>query len=114
MFKAAAKALARPGDEPQPEPRRKSGDTGKGHVIAWRRVLQRGARKTGAAARGRYAALQPEKASPPSAADPFATAAAYLSDTLDWLRLWEANSTDFSDALDDSFDTQQDHNFPQP
>ena len=114
MFKAAAKALARPGDEPQPEPRRKSGETGKGHVTAWRRALQRGARKAGAAARGRYAALQPTKGSPASAVDPFAAVTAYLSETLDWLNLWEANSTDFGEALDDHFDTQQDRNFPQP
>jgi hypothetical protein len=34
------------------------------------------------------------------AADAYGTAAAYLSDTLDWLRLWDAN-TDSVDLDDD-------------
>jgi hypothetical protein len=115
LFRAVAKAVTRRDDDEPPQPRRRSGKTDKGFVVVWRTALHRAAMmKTDATARGRYAALQPTKASPAAAADPFAAATAYLSNTLDWLNLWQANRMDSGAVFDDNFDTHQDHHFPQP
>jgi len=37
----------------------------------------------------------------------------YLSDTLDWLNLWQNNANN-EQGLDDNFSAQQDHYFPHP
>jgi hypothetical protein len=85
-------------------------------------MLRRVAR-TGAAARGRYAALRPApEAQEPSEPEPIMSADAYeaatvsTATTLGWLmNMWEANSSmEDVGGLDDSFDTKQDHYFPQP
>jgi hypothetical protein len=108
---SAAKALLRRKDEPQPQARRRRGETDKGSVASYRTMLRRRA-KTGAAARGRYAALQPaQEASEPVNA--YARVAMYLSDTLDWLNLWQDNA-DHDHWLDESFSAEQNQNFPQP
>ena len=126
LFRAAVKAVThRAEDEPPPPARRRGGETGKGFVRAWRAVLHRAAMKTGAAARGRYAALRLAKADlstealakvEPEAftpADAYARTGMYLSDTLDWLNLWQdnANNEPWSDC---DFNAKQDHDFPQP
>ena len=41
-----------------------------------------------------------------------AAARAWLSDTLDWLNLWQDNAVNHS--LDDSFGAKEDRHFPQP
>jgi hypothetical protein len=65
-------------------------------------------------ARGRYAALRPAKAEKATfAADPYAGACAYLSDTLDWLNLWQDNA-DNGHWHDDDFNAKQERHFPQP
>ena len=115
LFRAAVAAVTRRSPNPQPKPRRqRSGETDKGAVAPWQTVLRRFA-KTGAAARGRYAALQsaPEVQEP---ADPYAAATVYAATTFQWLmNLWDANSSmEDSGGLDDSFDTTQNHYYPQP
>jgi len=46
----------------------------------------------------------------------YAAATVYAATTLEWLmNLWDANSSmEEIGALDDSFDTQQNHYYPQP
>ena len=77
--------------------------------------------KTGAAARGRYAALQParEVQDPKEAIAPdnaYVAATVYTATTLEWLmNMWDANSSmEDIGGLDDSFDAQQNHYYPQP
>lgn len=79
-------------------------------------VLHSAVMKTGAAARGRFAALRPAKVAPEAvatAADPYAAATAYLSDTLDWLNLWQDNANN-DQWHDGNFSAKQDQYFPQP
>jgi hypothetical protein len=120
LFKTAAKALARPDDEPQPEPRRKSGETGKGFVAAWRAVLRRDGKQspperagidTGKAfGKGAKAAMQRVVIS----AEVYAAATDYLSDTIDCMNPnWPVDAGD-ANEIDDNFIAQQDHHFPQP
>lgn len=101
----------READEPQPERRRRKGET------------EGGMRRPAAplnpapAARGRYVALRPLKAEEPvqriiMPASP-TTATVYLADTLDWLNLWQANANHEQWPGDD-FSAKQDHYFPQP
>jgi hypothetical protein len=66
-------------------------------------------RPSRAAARGRYAALQPVKVDQAAAVE---SAGLYLADTLAWLQLWEDNAA--HEQLDDSFSSKQDRYFPQP
>ena len=78
-------------------------------------MLRRVAR-TGATARGCYAALRSapkarEAIAPTSA---YARAPLYLSDTLDWLNLWQDNAGYDDHWIDDDFSAKQDENFPQP
>ncbi len=119
LFRAAVAAVTRrsPNPQPKPKPRRqRSGETDKGAVAPWQTVLRRFA-KTGAAARGRYAALQPVQ----EAAEPVSTydrVALYLSDTLDWFNLWQDNAgyDHWLDdpSLDGDFSANQNQSFPQP
>jgi hypothetical protein len=67
-------------------------------------------RPSRAAARGRYAALQPAKVEQAAAVE---SAGLYLADTLAWLQLWEDNAT-HEQWLDDSFSYKQTLDFPQP
>jgi hypothetical protein len=79
------------GGEPAPEPRRRrSGETGKAFALAAKSVVARAAGLS---------------------ADAYSAAAAYLSDTLDWLGLWDANSD--SNELDDDCNTKQNCSSPQ-
>jgi hypothetical protein len=90
VFKAAKAVLRRAGeDEEKPEPRRKSGDTEKGFGMAATALLRRVAEDT---------------------AEAYATARRYLSDTLDWLNLWEANTE--ADNLNE-FDNDSDNSDTQ-
>ena len=111
LFKAV-QAILRRMDAPQPQTRRRKGDTDKAGVAPLR--TPRLAR-TGAAARGRYAALQPAQETSESD-NAYVDATAYAPTSFDWLmNIWEANSgMEDSGGLDDSFDTQQNHYYPQP
>ena len=44
----------------------------------------------------------------------YAAATGYLTDTLDWFRLWEDNSVHDDNELDLHFDTKESRHFPQP
>jgi hypothetical protein len=99
--------------------RRRSGETEKGFIAAWRSVLRRDGNPTeragidtgrafGEAAK---AAMQRAVRIP---AEVYTAAADYLVDTIDWLNLWEADNADGDNELDDDFDTQQNRHFPQP
>lgn len=78
-----------------------------------RSMLRRPAR-TRAVARGRYAGLRPARKAqeaiapePITSADAYARARLYLSDTLDWLNLWQDNA-DNDHWHDDDFSAKQD------
>jgi hypothetical protein len=79
------------------------------------RTILRPALKTGAAARGRFARLRPAKVEQEALApaNAYAGTGTYLSDTLEWLNLWQynANNEQWSDS---DFNAKQDHDFPQP
>jgi hypothetical protein len=93
LFRAAVKAVTRRAEEPAPEPRRRrGGETGKAFAIVAKSVLRRVVRL-------------------PSNA--YATATAYLADTLDWLNLWQDNAAN-DHWLDEDFSAKQDRNFPHP
>jgi hypothetical protein len=109
LFKSAAKALARPDDEPKPEPRRKrGGDTDKAFGLAWRAVLRRAVTKSRAVAQSRAANAAHDRT-----AGAYVRATMYLADTLDWLNLWQDNAVD-EHGPDDDFSAKQDRHFPQP
>jgi len=118
----AAKAVLCLTDAPQPQARRRRGDTDKGAGAAHPTGLHRLA-QTRAVARGRYAALRPvrvqephEPASAYAAATRASGATVSTATTLEWLmNMWEANSgMEDNGGLDDSLDTQQNHYYPQP
>ena len=109
LFRAAVKAITGNNDEPQPAARRRKGET-EGDLP---KPVVRPAVADAPAARGRYAALQPAKAEQAAfAGDPYA-GAWYLSDTLDWLNLWQDNA-DNGHWHDDDFNAKQERYFPQP
>ena len=123
LFRAAVNVVTRRGENPQPTPRRRRrGETDKGFVAACRAMLRRVVR-TGATARDCDAALQPappafatagsvrEPIAPTSA---YASTSLYLSDTLDWLNLWQDNAAYDDDWYGDDFSAKQEENFPQP
>jgi hypothetical protein len=106
-------------DEPPP-PRRRSGETDKGFIAAWRAVLRRAGiqvpmahieRVDACNAFGDAAkAVMQRVARMP--AEAYMASTAYLFDTIDWLNLWEANSSmENSSELDLDYNTQQ-NNFP--
>jgi hypothetical protein len=79
MFRQAVKAITRrTEDEPRPQTRRRRGESDRAFRMTARAALRRVAR--------------------PQA---FASATAYLADTLDWLNLW-ANGNDDSELCDNS------------
>jgi hypothetical protein len=91
LFRAAVRAVTqRAEDGPKPEARRRRGETGKGFGLAARAIMRR-------------IAVMPAGAGAP----------AWLSDTLDWLNLWQENA-DNHYALDDDIGAKQDQYFPQP
>jgi hypothetical protein len=118
LFRAAVNALLcrSTGDAPQPQ-RRRRGETGKAAAAPFGAILHRLAKTGAAAARGRYAALQPAPRAAQERVTPAASAydrvALYLADTLDWLTLWQDNAG-HDHWLDEGFDTEQNQNFPQP
>lgn len=72
--------------------------------------------KTGAVARGRYTTLKPAPRETPETVAPVGTydrAALYLSETLDWLNLWQDNA-DQDHWLDERFSAEQNQTAPQP
>jgi hypothetical protein len=122
LFRDAVKALTRRDeDEPQPQARRRRGETGKGFVSAWRVVLHRteiqpeavraGVIDTGKTFGDAAKAVMRRVAQIPTEA--YTASTAYLLDTLDWLNLWDANSSaDNSGDLDLDYETQQNHHSP--
>jgi hypothetical protein len=78
LFRQAVKAITRREADESPAPRRRSGETDKAFVMAARATLRR-------------AASIPRQA--------YATATAFLADTLDWLNLWQDNAAS-ADQLD--------------
>jgi hypothetical protein len=109
LFKAALKAITqRDDDAPQPRTRRRGEKEGGGPILM--RLFPRPAGRP--AARGRYATLRAGAATPHLAQGGHeAQAALYLSDTLDWLKLWHDNADHWPD---DDFNAKQDRYFPQP
>jgi hypothetical protein len=115
LFRAAVNVVTWRVENPQPRARRRRGETDKGFVAACRAMLRRVVR-TGATARDRAAALQPvpkvrEAIAPTSA---YASTSLYLSDTLDWLNLWQDNAGYDDHWIDDDFGAKQEETFPQP
>jgi hypothetical protein len=89
LFGQASKILTRL-DEDAPQPsRRRRGETEKDFGPAAARILRRATKKTA-----------------------YRAARAWLSDTLDWLNLWQANAGE--NNLDDDFSAKEDRYFPQP
>jgi hypothetical protein len=77
-WKAVAAAATRRGPEPQPKPRRRRREeTGAAFRTAAKKILRRTVRL------------------------PAAAAAAFLSDTLDWLNLWHGNEAAGGDLASD-------------
>ena len=115
LFRAAVNVVTRRVEDPQPQARRRRGETDKGFVAACRAMLRRVAR-TGATARGHDAALRPAPKVREAIAltSAYARAPLYLSDTLDWLNLWQDNAGYDDHWIDDDFSAKQDENFPQP
>jgi hypothetical protein len=120
-----AKAILLRTAEPQPQERRRKGETDKGAIAPFRTMLRRLAKTGAAVARGRYAALQPAQQAgasasiapePITSADAYAAATASTATTFEWLmNMWDANSgMEVNGALDDSLHTQQNHYYPQP
>jgi hypothetical protein len=92
LFKSVKEILlSSDDDEPQPA-RRRRGETDKGFAAACRSILRRAAR---------------------SEVSAVSDAALYLSDTLDWLNLWQDNAGNDHWQEDDFSATYWD-NFPQP
>ena len=89
-------------DETPFETRR--GDTDKAFGMIARAIFRRGQASLAAAAKE----IMHRVARP----DTYAAATAYLSDTLDWLNLWQANEIEDNGALDDDYDTQQNYSSP--
>jgi hypothetical protein len=105
LFRKTAQLVSgRDDDEPRPQTRRRGRGETEGDL---RKPMLRPSR---AAARGRYAALQPVKAEQAAAVE---SAGLYLADTLAWLQLWEDNAA-HEQWLDDSFSSKQDRYSPQP
>jgi hypothetical protein len=90
MFRHVAKVLARDDDRPEPRPRRKSGESGKGFGIAAKTILRR-------------AAGVPSEA--------YATATGYLFATLDWMNPFHHDADNVAE-LDKDFDNSSDAEFP--
>ncbi len=106
LFKAAIKAITgRDDDAPQPEARKRRSGEKEGSGPLLRRLAARFAGRP--AARGRYARLRKG----PVQAD---KAALHLSDTLDWLTLWQENAANNEQWIQDNFNAKQDQHFPQP
>jgi hypothetical protein len=91
-WKAVASAATRRGPEPQPKPRRRRREeSGAAFRAAAKKILRRTVRLPAAAF----------------------TAAAFLSDTLDWLNLWHGNEAAGGDELaDDCHDAGPNHLSP--
>ncbi len=89
LFREAIKLLAEKAPEPEPKPRRKrTGEaTGRAFRMTANKVMHRAARLP---------------------AEAYATATAYLTDTLDWLNPWHQHDHDH----DDSRPAPSDHLYP--
>jgi hypothetical protein len=118
LFRDAIKAVTCP--NPKPKPKRRTGETDKGFVAVCRTMLHRLA-KTGAAARGRYAALQPAPKAQASAARENTIsipAEFFYADPADCVFDIANPLYDHGDSFDDSsdfysaFDTEQNYLSP--
>lgn len=110
LFRTAFKAITqRDEDAPQPQKRRRRGEKeGEGPIMVRPPALY----AVRPAARGRYASLGSGPAQRSTiAVGHVEKAALYLADTLDWLQLWQDNTTHWPD---DDFSAKQDRYFPQP
>jgi hypothetical protein len=68
-----------------------------------------------AAARGRYAALQPaQPLQDPIMLPDYEPDGAYLADTLDCMNPYWPPDAGLANVIDDDFNSQQDRYFPQP
>jgi hypothetical protein len=92
LFSHVAKVLARGDDRPEPQPRRKSDDSGKGFGMAAKTILRR-------------AAAVPS--------DAYTAASGYLFATLDWMNPFHHDAENIAE-LDNDFDNSSDAKFPAP
>jgi hypothetical protein len=92
LFGAAKDLMCCKDEAASPSSRRRRGETDKGFVAACRTMLRRAARPD---------------------SDLCASAALYLSDTLDWLNLWQDNA-DNDHWQENEFSATYWDNFPQP
>jgi hypothetical protein len=113
LFQAAFKAVTqRDEDAPQPSKRRRGEKDGGGPTMF--QAQPPPAHHAGRpAARGRYATLRTGTTkSAGQGRGHEAHAALHLTDTLDWLQLWQDNNT--GHWPDDNFSAKQNQYFPQP
>ena len=116
VFRAAVKSITRRNeDEPPPPARRRSGETDKGFVPALQRAGNQSPQRTGIDAGKAFgeaakAAMQHVTRIPAHA---YAAAVAYLGDMLGIDPYWPPDAG-IDDAIDESFDSQQNRYFPQP
>jgi hypothetical protein len=110
--------MRRDEDEPQPQARRRSGET-EGDFRKLARQIVRAVSKVGAAARGRYAALRDAKPVQPEAANTISVPAEFLYADPDWNVFDIANPLydhgggfDDSSDFDSRFDTKHEHLSP--
>lgn len=92
LFRHVAKVLAGGDDRPEPQPCRKSGDSGKSFGMAAKTMLRR-------------------VAGVPS--DAYAAASGYLFATFDWMNPFHHDAENIAE-LDKDFDNSSDANFPTP
>jgi hypothetical protein len=126
LFHSAGREIAKQGDDdPQPERRRKKegeSDTGMLQIARQfsrvfgdrspRAIGLTGVQDTRAAFHDQRATIT-RQATPDD--DAFATATAFLSDTLDSMNpFWPPFAADIADVVDGDFGTQQNQVFPQP
>jgi hypothetical protein len=90
LFRHVAKVLARDDDRPEPRPRRKNGESGRGFGMAAKMILRRAA-------------------GVPS--DAYIAATGYLFATLDWMNPFHHETENVAD-LDKDFDNASDTEFP--
>jgi hypothetical protein len=94
QFRAAVNAITYNAPAPQPvQRRRRSEDTGRAFRLAARKTMRRAARLP---------------------AEAYASATAYLSDTLDWLNPWNNEAASSSDLAEDYEQPPAQHLYPHP
>lgn len=120
LFRAAVKAVTRRAeDEPQPQARRRSGETEKGFIMAVRRRYDRLLETHRAVARGGTGKAFGEAAKEALLAAPipedFARGGGYGGDLFDPASAyWQGNNANNEQWQNDDFSAKQDQYFPQP